>query len=198
VRPKPPAAYRSEFYWRLGIATNTSLGQRHITFGHCWLAGIEDAAAIAPSRILFHHVMVGAYEGSWHPGASGFDRRAIPRIYLNCHLTYSAESQIARLDGGRRKGYPRAGLVTHQRLELTTTLEELPDFVGWIVAIAAARFRNNASQAIAPPHPIERKKLDPLKENYLWTAAANAEYEAHRKLETGKQIDRQSRKGVSA
>jgi hypothetical protein len=68
-----------------------------------------------------------------------------------------------------------------EKLELTTTLEELPDFAPWVVAWAKAKYEGLPFE-FEPPHPFERGwgRADPLANDYLWTQAGADEYQNHR------------------
>lgn len=168
---KRPNTFRRGFYDRLAAAVAPAMPTRlSYKNGIGWRSGLPG---------VYHHVIVLPYIGEF--SRTGAHERPIPRIHLN-HFDFwpgVSKAQCRRWAEGSWTPFMRSDAM----LELTTTLEELPDFTEWITAWAKAHDQDDCSLLGPAPYPIVEIGWgqDPFEVSYLWTTAASKEYEAYRK-----------------
>ncbi|MDY7109446.1 MAG: hypothetical protein SYC29_12490 [Planctomycetota bacterium] len=182
-----PRETRRLFYDRLAGATGQPVHAWHRRLGHAWPVSIEGNAC------TYHHAIVRAYTGSFEPRIG--ERRLIPRIHLNdmdCGVHELPAAMMRRWVTTPPKWHePPLRFTRHPAyLELTTTLTELPDLAEWIAAWATARAADDLS--LLPPSPFalegDLSLAAVFEHNYLWTAAAEAEYEQRTAPAPGREV----------
>jgi hypothetical protein len=139
---------------------------------------------------IYHHLLVLPYIGDFeHPERQGWRSWTtggppIPRIHVNHYFFLPSQAQELRWSAA---GAPPHGLwrACGRMLELTVALEELPDFVGWIVGWTRAIDIGDPSLLPALPHPLQfpRTAEELLKTSYEWTLEASEQYERRRPKE---------------
>jgi hypothetical protein len=111
-----------------------------------------------------------------HESSEIYGDRVIPRIYLNLFTNFPISARQRRLWSGNGSAEV---VQSNTRLELTTTLEELPDFATWLLRWVKAKDENDGNLILPLPYPLaldDKNKV--FDAEYLWTQAASDEYEA--------------------
>ena len=164
---------RREFYERLAALVDMPT-RPTATQGIAWRSG-------RPGR--YHSLIVLAYAGSFDPPGcrDGYpwtlDGRPVPRIHLNDVAWWPSRTQERRWANSKVVELHWAAIGSD--LELTLTLEELLDFVPWIVAWARASETGDRSLIFAPPHRLKQAATTEqmLTTRYDWSLRADAEYD---------------------
>lgn len=163
------------FYQRLADATHYPLHRWHRQHGHLWQGDIREGNGEGMT-LVYHQALILPYVGTFgHPQHWMDPARPIPRIHLDHCETNPPRSMLTALSHWpivRFERFPN-------KLELTCTLDELGDFAAWIADWAHARAKGRPDLLPPPPHPLEGNP-NTAAADYLWTVAADAEYQPHR------------------
>jgi len=164
-----------EFFVNLARQSGMPLHAWFTKHGHAW------PAMWGPAMCVYHHVLVLPYVGDFN-GPTNY-RRVVPRIHLNHHDS-SGHAPATKLEHQARAQFPVARVSRYgSKLELTATIEELPQLAAWVVAWAHARVAMDQGLSSALPEvPFalehSRSPEELLRCDYVWTKAASEEYES--------------------
>ena len=106
----------------------------------------------------------------------------IPRIHVD-HYAYDPSQVQRQRWAADAPPSDRLWTMAPHPLELTVTLNELLDFVDWVVAWTRAVDTNDPALLLPLPHPLERARSaeELLRTYYEWTVAAHTEYHRRRR-----------------
>lgn len=153
--------------------------------GIAWRSGVHG---------WFHHVYVYPYAGTLGKRMLRDPERIIPRIALN-ECRFLEPTRRRRRLWSQERPYSSWIYCPHS-LELTVTLDELVDFVPYVVGWAQACESNAPGRVPAPPHPLDLgNNWHSFVAGYRWSLAANDEYgrwEERRRLARARAAERRA------